>query len=80
MLKTRLHVRSALPFKQHTGGFVVKWVATSEYPLLYVPDLFGSREASIAVSFAVPNLLVVGVTHELGYVEVFTILLSESPF
>jgi hypothetical protein len=28
-------VRSAL-FKQRTGGLVVRWVTTSEYPLLYV--------------------------------------------
>jgi hypothetical protein len=34
-LKTRLPVRSAL-FKQRTGELVVKWVTTSEYPLLYV--------------------------------------------
>src|SRR5690242_11854760 len=34
-LKTRLPVRSAL-FKQRTGGLVVRWVTTSEYPLLYV--------------------------------------------
>ena len=38
-LKTRLPVRSAL-FKQRTGGLVVRWVTTSEYPLLYVFDLF----------------------------------------
>jgi hypothetical protein len=34
----RLPVRSAL-FKQRTGGLVVRWVTTSEYPLLHV---FGS--------------------------------------
>jgi hypothetical protein len=34
-LKPRLPVRSAL-FKQRTGGLVVRWVTTSEYPLLYV--------------------------------------------
>ena len=34
-LKTRLPVRSAL-FKQVTGGLVVRWVTTGEYPLLYV--------------------------------------------
>ena len=34
-LKTRLPVRSAL-FKQRTGGLVVRWVTTSEYPLLHV--------------------------------------------
>ena len=34
-MKTRLPVRSAL-FKQRTGGLVVRWVTTSEYPLLYV--------------------------------------------
>jgi hypothetical protein len=32
---TRLPVRSAL-FKQRTDGLVVRWVTTSEYPLLYV--------------------------------------------
>jgi hypothetical protein len=32
---TRLTVRSAL-FTQRTGGLVVRWVTTSEYPLLYV--------------------------------------------
>ena len=36
---TRLPVRSAL-FKQRTGGLVVRWVITSEYPLLYVFDNF----------------------------------------
>jgi hypothetical protein len=35
ILKTRLPVRSAL-FKQDTGGLVVRWVTTSESPLLYV--------------------------------------------
>jgi hypothetical protein len=34
-LKARLPVRSAL-FKQRTGGLVVRWVTTSEYPLLNV--------------------------------------------
>ena len=38
-LKTRLPVRSAL-FKQRTGGLVVRWVTTSEYPLLYVFGIF----------------------------------------
>jgi hypothetical protein len=38
-LKTRLPVRSAL-FKQRTGGLVVRWVTTSEYPLLYVFAFF----------------------------------------
>ena len=32
---TRLPVRSAL-FKQRTGRLVVRWVTTSEYPLLHV--------------------------------------------
>jgi hypothetical protein len=36
---TRLPVRSAL-FKQRTGGLVVRWVTTSEYPLLYVFAIF----------------------------------------
>jgi hypothetical protein len=40
-LKTRLPVRSAL-FKQRTGGLVVRWVTTSEYPLLYVFIFFCS--------------------------------------
>jgi hypothetical protein len=35
----RLPVRSAL-FKQRTGGLVVRWVTTSEYPLLYVFGFF----------------------------------------
>jgi hypothetical protein len=30
-----LPVRSAI-FKQDTGGLVVRWVTTGEYPLLYV--------------------------------------------
>jgi hypothetical protein len=34
-LKTRLPVRSAI-YKQCTGGLVVAWVTSSEYPLLYV--------------------------------------------
>ena len=33
--KTRLPVRSAI-YKQCTGGSVVRWVITSEPPLLYV--------------------------------------------
>ncbi|CBX95871.1 predicted protein [Plenodomus lingam JN3] len=32
-LKTRLPVRSAI-YKQCTGGLVVRWVTTSESPLL----------------------------------------------
>ena len=32
---TKLPVRSALS-EQRTGGLVVRWVTTSEYPLLYV--------------------------------------------
>jgi hypothetical protein len=34
-LRTRLPVRSAI-YKQCTGGLVVAWVTSSEYPLLYV--------------------------------------------
>jgi hypothetical protein len=34
-VKARLPVRSTL-FKQDTGGLVVRWVTTSESPLLYV--------------------------------------------
>jgi hypothetical protein len=37
----RLSVSSAL-FKQRTGGLVVRWVTTSEYPLLYVLPVFAS--------------------------------------
>jgi hypothetical protein len=37
ILKTGLPVRSAL-LKQDTGGLVVRWVTTSEFPLLYVFD------------------------------------------
>ena len=37
ILRTRLPVRSAI-FKQDTGGLVVRWVTTSESPLLYVFD------------------------------------------
>ena len=36
---TQVAVRSAI-YKQCTGGLVVRWVTTSESPLLYV---FGSR-------------------------------------
>jgi hypothetical protein len=36
---TRLPVRSALS-KQRTGGLVVRWVTTNEYPLLYVFGFF----------------------------------------
>jgi hypothetical protein len=34
-LRTELPVRSAV-LKQCTGGLVVRWVTTGEYPLLYV--------------------------------------------
>jgi hypothetical protein len=34
-----LPVRSAI-FKQDTGGLVVRWVTTGEYPLLYVFIIF----------------------------------------
>jgi hypothetical protein len=34
-LKIELPVRSAV-LKQCTGGLVVRWVTTGEYPLLYV--------------------------------------------
>jgi hypothetical protein len=44
---TMLPVRSAI-FKQDTGGLVIRWVTTGEYPLLYVFGLFmasgGRRE------------------------------------
>jgi hypothetical protein len=51
-LKTRLPVRSAL-FKQRTGGLVVRWVTTSEYPLLYV---FARREYSSDEVFEYGNV------------------------
>jgi hypothetical protein len=35
ILRIRLPVRSAI-YKQDTGGLVVRWVTTSESPLLYV--------------------------------------------
>ena len=35
ILNAALPVRSAV-LKQDTGGLVVRWVTTSEYPLLYV--------------------------------------------
>ena len=38
-LRIRLPVRSAI-YKQCTGGLVVRWVTTSESPLLYVFALF----------------------------------------
>ena len=34
-MKIRLPVRSAI-YKHDTGGLVVRWVTTSESPLLYV--------------------------------------------
>ena len=37
-MKIRLPVRSAI-YKHDTGGLVVRWVTTSESPLLYVFDL-----------------------------------------
>jgi hypothetical protein len=39
-LRTELPVRSA-ELKQCTGGLVVRWVTTGEYPLLYVFLLLG---------------------------------------
>jgi hypothetical protein len=40
-LKIELPVRSAV-LKQCTGGLVVRWVTTGEYPLLYVFGFFWS--------------------------------------
>jgi hypothetical protein len=42
-LKIELPVRSAV-LKQCTGGLVVRWVTTGEYPLLYVFDFFFACE------------------------------------
>jgi hypothetical protein len=44
--KIELPVRSAV-LKRGTGGLVVRWVTTSEYPLLYVFALFFNRYGSI---------------------------------
>jgi hypothetical protein len=41
-LKIELPVRSAV-LKQCTGGLVVRWVTTGEYPLLYVFEFFWSQ-------------------------------------
>jgi hypothetical protein len=54
-LKTRLPVRSAL-FKQRTGGLVVRWVTTSEYPLLYVFASFATLTSSIIRVVAIWHL------------------------
>jgi hypothetical protein len=42
-LRTELPVRSA-ELKQCTGGLVVRWVTTGEYPLLYVFVFFACEE------------------------------------
>jgi hypothetical protein len=41
-MKTELPVRSAV-LKHRTGGLVVRWVTTSESPLLYVFAVFTRR-------------------------------------
>jgi hypothetical protein len=46
ILKIRLPVRSAI-YKQDTGGLVVRWVTTSESPLLYVLNFVFARPTSI---------------------------------
>jgi hypothetical protein len=48
-LKIELPVRSAV-LKQCTGGLVVRWVTTGEYPLLYVFFVFA--RALVLLSFA----------------------------
>jgi hypothetical protein len=45
-LKIELPVRSAV-LKQCTGGLVVRWVTTGEYPLLYVFCLCLRLESSV---------------------------------
>jgi Rieske Fe-S protein len=45
-LRTELPVRSA-ELKQSTGGLVVRWVTTGEYPLLYVFCSFCLHTGSI---------------------------------
>jgi hypothetical protein len=57
-LRTRLPVRSAL-FKQRTGGLVVRWVTTSEYPLLNVFDLLfanGNENTSLRYPLALTGI------------------------
>ena len=55
ILKTRLPVRSAI-YKQDTGGLVVRWVTTSESPLLYVFGYYffcvvvGMRDSGVRLS------------------------------
>jgi hypothetical protein len=46
ILKIELPVRSAV-LKQYTGGLVVRWVTTGEYPLLYVFEFLFVCEKSI---------------------------------
>ena len=54
ILRTRLPVRSAI-YKQDTGGLVVRWVTTSESPLLYVFDFLllprKGRAANVVLCF-----------------------------
>lgn len=50
-LKIRLPVRSAI-YKQCTGGLVVRWVTTSESPLLYVFDLLPYKRSVLIVAYA----------------------------
>ena len=45
-MKIRLPVRSAI-YKHDTGGLVVRWVTTSESPLLYVSGLLFASSKSI---------------------------------
>ena len=52
-MRIRLPVRSAI-YKHDTGGLVVRWVTTSESPLLYVfalslPFFFGGGDGRCAV-------------------------------
>jgi hypothetical protein len=46
-LKIRLPVRSAI-YKQCTGGLVVRWVTTSESPLLYVFAILCTRSGLVS--------------------------------
>jgi hypothetical protein len=74
-LKTRLPVRSAL-FKQRTGGLVVRWVTTSEYPLLYVFAFLFAHPGTSALSLRkIPyRLQHVVVLNALDFVTVRTIV------
>jgi hypothetical protein len=55
-LKIELPVRSAV-LKQCTGGLVVRWVTTGEYPLLYVFVFASVDDGCRDISFSQGNPL-----------------------